>query len=85
MTLTSKRQAVFPLDWCRRQGLEHGGPLNVFDSGEEGLLIRAVNPPGKTQIQKLLVQTPLGKHLASRAAAMVKRALGHVRDEARGD
>jgi bifunctional DNA-binding transcriptional regulator/antitoxin component of YhaV-PrlF toxin-antitoxin module len=38
MTLTAKRQTVFPLEWCRREGLERGGPLNVFDLGEEGLL-----------------------------------------------
>ena len=44
MTLTRKRQTVFPLEWCRRVGLEHGGPLNVFDLGEKGLLIGPVKP-----------------------------------------
>lgn len=81
MTLTEKRQTVFPLDWCRREGLERGGPLNVFDLGEDGLLIRAVKPPGKRQVEKLLEQTPMRKHSARRAAAMVKRALRRVRDE----
>jgi bifunctional DNA-binding transcriptional regulator/antitoxin component of YhaV-PrlF toxin-antitoxin module len=85
MTLTSKRQTVFPLEWCRRQGLEHGGPLNVFDLGENGLLIRAVKPPGKLQIEKLLAQTPLGKHSPGQAAAIVNRAVRRVRHEVCGD
>ena len=80
MTLTEKRQTVFPLDWCRREGLERGGPLNVFDLGEDGLLIRAVKPPGKRQIEKLLEQVPVGKHSARQAAAIVRRALRRVRD-----
>jgi hypothetical protein len=86
MTMTtSKRQTLFPLEGCRRQRLEHGGPLNVFDLGEEGLLIRALKPPGKKQIEKLLAQTPLGKRSAKEAAAIVKRALVRVRNEGRGD
>jgi bifunctional DNA-binding transcriptional regulator/antitoxin component of YhaV-PrlF toxin-antitoxin module len=51
MTLTKKRQTVFPLDWCKRQGLEQGGPLNVFDLGESGLLIRPVKAPPPEEIK----------------------------------
>jgi bifunctional DNA-binding transcriptional regulator/antitoxin component of YhaV-PrlF toxin-antitoxin module len=81
MTLTEKRQSVFPLEWCRRVGLERGGPLNVFDLGEDGLLIRPVKAPGKREVARLLRQTPAGKHSAKRAAAIVKRAICLVRDE----
>jgi bifunctional DNA-binding transcriptional regulator/antitoxin component of YhaV-PrlF toxin-antitoxin module len=84
MTLTEKRQTVFPLDWCRRVGLEHGGPLNVFDLGENGLLIRAVKPPAKRDVEKLLRQIPAGRQSPKQAAAIVKRALRQVRDEGRG-
>jgi bifunctional DNA-binding transcriptional regulator/antitoxin component of YhaV-PrlF toxin-antitoxin module len=83
MTLTEKRQTIFPLDWCRREGLERGGPLNVFDLGKDGLLIRPVKPPGKRAIAKLLKQTPASRHSASQAATIVNRALGRVRDEDR--
>lgn len=83
MTLTAKRQTVLPLDWCRREGLERGGPLNVFDLGEDGLLIRAVKPPGKRQIEKLLQQAPAGKHSAKQVSTVVRRALRRVRDEDR--
>jgi bifunctional DNA-binding transcriptional regulator/antitoxin component of YhaV-PrlF toxin-antitoxin module len=83
MTLTEKRQTVFPLDWCRREGLERGGPLNVFDLGKDGLLIRPVKAPGKRAIAKLLKQAPASRHSASQAATMVNRALRRVRDEDR--
>lgn len=83
MTLTEKRQTVFPLDWCRREGLEHGGPLNVFDLGENGLLIRAVKRPGKREVEKLLRQTPASSHSARQATAIVKRALRRARDDDR--
>jgi bifunctional DNA-binding transcriptional regulator/antitoxin component of YhaV-PrlF toxin-antitoxin module len=83
MTLTEKRQTVFPLEWCRREGLERGGPLNVFDLGEDGLLIRPVKPPDKRQVEKLLQQIPVTKHSPRQAAAIVKRALRRVRDEDR--
>jgi bifunctional DNA-binding transcriptional regulator/antitoxin component of YhaV-PrlF toxin-antitoxin module len=59
MTLTKKRQTVFPLDWCRREGLERGGPLNVFDLGDDGLLIRPIKAPAKSVIAKLLRQVPV--------------------------
>jgi bifunctional DNA-binding transcriptional regulator/antitoxin component of YhaV-PrlF toxin-antitoxin module len=81
MTLTEKRQTVFPLWWCRRVGLERGGPLNVFDLGEDGLLIRPVKAPGKREVARLLQQAAAGKHSAKQAAAIVNRAIRHVRHE----
>jgi bifunctional DNA-binding transcriptional regulator/antitoxin component of YhaV-PrlF toxin-antitoxin module len=83
MTLTEKRQTIFPLVWCRREGLERGGPLNVFDLGKDGLLIRPVKAPGKRAIAKLLKQAPASRHSASQAATIVKQALRRVRDEDR--
>lgn len=79
MTLTSKRQTVFPLEWCRREGLERGGPLNVFDLGEAGLLVRPVKPPSPAQIRKLLSRPPAGAHSEKQAAAIVERALRKIR------
>lgn len=79
MTLTAKRQTVFPLDWCRREGLEQGGPLNVFDLGEAGLLVRPVKAPSPAEVKKLLAQTPAGRHTRKQAAAIVNRALRKVR------
>ena len=81
MTLTSKRQTVFPLEWCEREGLARGGPLNVFDLGKDGLLIRPIKSPGHEAIRKLLKQTPVGKHSPRQEAAMVNQALRQVRDE----
>jgi bifunctional DNA-binding transcriptional regulator/antitoxin component of YhaV-PrlF toxin-antitoxin module len=81
MTLTSKRQTVFPLDWCEREGLTRGGPLNVFDLGKDGLLIRPIKSPGREAVRKLLKQTPVGKHSPHQAAAIVNQALRQVRDE----
>ena len=83
MTLTEKRQTIFPLDWCRREGLERGDPLNVFRPGKDGLLIRPVKAPGKRAISKLLKQTPASRHSASQAATIVNQALRRVRDEDR--
>jgi bifunctional DNA-binding transcriptional regulator/antitoxin component of YhaV-PrlF toxin-antitoxin module len=82
MTLTSKRQTVFPLEWCKREGLAHGGPLNVFDLGKDGLLIRPIKAPGQQAVAKLLKQTPAGWHSPHQAAAIVNQALRQVRDEA---
>jgi bifunctional DNA-binding transcriptional regulator/antitoxin component of YhaV-PrlF toxin-antitoxin module len=79
MTLTSKRQAVFPLEWCIREGLEHGGPVNVFDLGNDGLLIRPVKPPGKAVIARLLQQTPVGRQSPKQAETIVNEALRQVR------
>ena len=81
MTLTKKRQTVFPLAWCRREGLERGGPLNAFDLGEDGLLIRPIKAPRKRVIAKLLRQVSAGQHSAAQSAAVVQRALRRVRDE----
>jgi bifunctional DNA-binding transcriptional regulator/antitoxin component of YhaV-PrlF toxin-antitoxin module len=83
MTLTEKRQTVFPLEWCRRQGLEKGGPLNVFDLGEDGLLIRPVKQPAKREVAKLLQQVPAGKHSPRQAKQIVRRALQQVRGDHR--
>jgi bifunctional DNA-binding transcriptional regulator/antitoxin component of YhaV-PrlF toxin-antitoxin module len=79
MTLTRKRQTVFPLDWCRRVGLEHGGPLNVFDLGDKGLLIRPVKPLTKAEVAKLLTQPAAGPQSAAEASAIVNRVLRKVR------
>jgi bifunctional DNA-binding transcriptional regulator/antitoxin component of YhaV-PrlF toxin-antitoxin module len=79
MTLTAKRQTVFPLDWCQREGLTKGGPLNVFDLGEGGLLVRPVRPPSPAEVKRLLSRTPAGRHSAKQAAAIVKRALRKIR------
>lgn len=79
MTLTARRQTVFPLEWCRREGLEQGGPVNVFDLGEAGLLVRPVKPPSRAEVKKLLSQTPAGRHSAKQAAAIVDRALRKIR------
>ena len=81
MTLTEKRQTIFPLDWCRREGLERGGPLNVFDLGKDGLLIRPIKAPEQQAVAKLLKQTPVGRHSPRQAAAIVNQALRQVRDE----
>ncbi len=79
MTLSERRQSVFPQDWCERVGLARGGPVNVFDLGEDGLLIRPVKPPTVKELDRLLSQTPAGKHSPKQATAIVNRALRKVR------
>ena len=79
MTLTARRQTVFPLEWCQREGLAEGGPLSVFDLGEAGLLVRPVRPPSPAEVKRLLSRTPAGRHAAKQAAAIVERALRKVR------
>jgi len=79
MTLTRKRRTVFPLEWCRRVGLEHGGPLNVFDLGDKGLLIRPVKPLTKAEVARLLAQPAAGLQPSAEASAIVDRALRKVR------
>jgi len=79
MTLTRRRQTVFPLDWCRRVGLDRGGPLNVFDLGDAGLLVRPVKPPSAEEVVALLSQPAASAHSPKQAAAIVKRALRKVR------
>jgi hypothetical protein len=51
----------------------------VFDLGNDGLLIRAVKPPGKAVIARLLQQTPVGKQSSEQAAAIANAALRQVR------
>lgn len=79
MTLTRKRQTVFPLEWCRRVGLENGGPLNVFELGDGGLLVRPVKPLTKAEVAKLLAQPTAGPQSPAEAAAIVERAMRKVR------
>ncbi len=81
MTLTEKRQTVFPLEWCRREGLERGGPVNVFDLRPAGLLIRPVKAPTPTEVATLLAETPAGRHPPKEARKIVERALREVRTE----
>jgi len=79
MTLSAKRQSVFPQDWCERVGLAQGGPVNVFDLGEDGLLIRPVQPPTEAEVKKLLRQTSAGRHSPEQAASIVNRAMRKAR------
>jgi bifunctional DNA-binding transcriptional regulator/antitoxin component of YhaV-PrlF toxin-antitoxin module len=79
MTLTRRRQTVFPQEWCKRVGLESGGPVNVFDLGEAGLLIRPVKSPRPAEVEALLSQTPAGKQGPKAAASIVKRVLRKAR------
>ena len=79
MTLSERRQSVFPLEWCKRVGLATGGPVNVFDLGENGLLIRPLRQPTAKEIAKLLEQAPAGGHSAEEAGEVVRRALKKVR------
>ncbi len=79
MTLTRKRQTVFPQDWCKREGLEKGGPVNAFDLGEAGLLIRPVKAPSAEDVKALLARTPAGQQSPKAAAEIVARALEKVR------
>jgi bifunctional DNA-binding transcriptional regulator/antitoxin component of YhaV-PrlF toxin-antitoxin module len=53
MTLTVKRQTVFPLEWCKRNGLAHGGPVNVFETPDGALLIRPVRPPTPEEYEEV--------------------------------
>ena len=59
--------------------MEHGGPVNVFDLGNDGLLIRPVKPPVKAVIARLLQQTSVGKQSSKQAAAIVSETLRQVR------
>jgi hypothetical protein len=79
MTLSERRQSVFPQDWCERVGLGRGGPVNVFDLGEDGLLIRPIKPPTAAEVTRLLCQTPAGPQSPDQAADIVHRALRKAR------
>lgn len=82
MTLTRKRQSVFPLDWCKRQGLENGGALNVFEVGD-ALVIEPVKPLPKKLAEALFNQPPAGPQTAKAAAVIVERAIKKVRSARR--
>lgn len=79
MTLSERRQSVFPQDWCERVGLGRGGPVNVFDLGEDGLLIRPVKPPTAAEVARLLGQLPAGPQSPEEATGIVQRSLRKVR------
>ena len=79
MTLTAKRRTVFPLEGCRRESLERGGPLNVFDLGKAGFLVRPLRPPARAEVKKLLAKAPAGCHPTKQTSAIVNRALREVR------
>jgi bifunctional DNA-binding transcriptional regulator/antitoxin component of YhaV-PrlF toxin-antitoxin module len=81
MTLTKKRQTVFPLEWCKRHGLEQGGPVNVFDLGGGNLLVRAVQPPSRELVEKLLSNKPPGRDTGREAMKIVNEVLRQVREE----
>jgi len=78
MTLTKTRRSVFPLDWCKRQGLENGGAVNVFEVGD-ALLIEPVKPPPSALTEAMFLQPPASRHSAKAAAAIVERAIKRVR------
>lgn len=81
MTLTKRRQSVFPEEWCEREGLAQGGLLNVIDLGPTGLLIRPLRPPPPETVAALLAQPAAGAHSPEEIRAIVERALREVRDE----
>ena len=78
MTLTGKRKSVFPLDWCKRQGLENGGTLNVFEVGD-ALVIEPLKPLPPALAEAMFSQPPAGRHSRKEAAAIVERAIKKVR------
>ncbi len=81
MTLTKRRQTVFPLEWCKRHGLEKGGPVNVFDLGGGNLLVRAIQPPSRELVKELLSHKPPGGSRSREAMNIVKEVLRQVRAE----
>lgn len=78
MTLTAKRQSVFPRDWCKRQGLENGGALNVFEVGD-ALVIEPAKPAPPELVEAMFSQPPAGGHSPKAAAAIVERSIKRVR------
>ena len=82
MTLTGKRQSVFPLDWCKRQGFENGGALNVFEVGD-ALVIEPVRPPPPELVEAMFSQAPAGRHSRKAATAIVERSIKKVRSARR--
>jgi len=79
MTLSARRQSVFPLDWCKRVGLARGGPVNVFDLGEAGLLIRPVSPPTREELEAALAAARPRPGKPGEAERIVARTLRKVR------
>jgi hypothetical protein len=81
LTLSKKRQSVFPADWCEREGLAQGGLVNAFDLGKTGLLLRPLRPPPSEKVAALLAQPPAGNHSPEEIRQIVERALREVRAE----
>jgi bifunctional DNA-binding transcriptional regulator/antitoxin component of YhaV-PrlF toxin-antitoxin module len=79
MTLSEKRQSVFPQDWCERVGLARGGQVNVFDLGEHGLLIRPVKSPTRRELAAALAAARPRRSKPGEAERIVARALRKVR------
>jgi bifunctional DNA-binding transcriptional regulator/antitoxin component of YhaV-PrlF toxin-antitoxin module len=82
MTLSEKRQSVFPQDWCEQVGLARGGPVNVFDLGEAGLLIRPVKPPTRQELEAALAAARPRRSKPGQAERIVAAALRKVREGA---
>jgi hypothetical protein len=82
MTLSVRRQSVFPQDWCERVGLARGGPVNVFDLGEAGLLIRPVRPPTPKELESALAAARPRRSKPGEAERIVAEALKKVRNGA---
>jgi len=82
MTLSGKRQSVFPLDWCKRQGLENGGALNVFEVGD-ALVIAPVKLPPRELVEAMFSQPPAGQHSRKAAATIVQRSIKKARSARR--
>jgi bifunctional DNA-binding transcriptional regulator/antitoxin component of YhaV-PrlF toxin-antitoxin module len=80
MTLSTKRQSVFPQDWCERVGLAKGGPVNVFDLGDAGLLIRPLKPPTRQDLEAALAATRPRRGKPGEAERVVTEALRKVRE-----
>ncbi len=80
MTLSERRQSVFPQDWCERVGLARGGPVNVFDLGEAGLLIRPVRPPSAEELESALAAALPKRSKSSQAERIVAEVMKTVRE-----
>lgn len=78
MTLTAKRQTVFPLEWCKRAGLEKGGALNVFELDDHTLVITVPRPPSREALEKMLDEVPARK---GNGLKIVSRILRKARRE----
>ena len=81
MTLSEKRQSVFPQDWCKRVGLARGGQVNVFDLGEHGLLIFPVKPPPRREFAASQAAARPRRSKPGETERIVARALRKVRSD----